>query len=292
MTEKIAMKQVEKIEQEEIIIDGNLNVMDDNQAQTELENSEDGFDFDDIKVKIKPLDFVPKSYESTVKDVRNLCCPMTRLFPAINFKQYDEYEYYALKSQIKVPWESKAILQGNVVVFPENLCSIDALLACFLCPFIDMVSDKYPELYEILKWQAYHELPRVIERLDEDYKELSVGEREKKCVTIFLSREMRCILMKGDDTNDHRLHFNSFRDFYFEYCRWEDDWTPRIFEKNERGDNIITMDDLTNIRDISDLAYILTTNRICFDVSEYIQDDAVKFYAEGRYNLDSEIEPF
>jgi len=90
---------------------------------------------------------------------------MVRRFPALSYNQYDVNEFSALQCRLEVPFESMAFLHGDTVKIPENLSSVEAPLTCFLCPFVDMVCDKYPSLYERMKLESLDSLPRVVKRL-------------------------------------------------------------------------------------------------------------------------------
>ena len=122
-----------------------------------------------------------------------------------------------------------------------------------------------------------------MKRLEVHYKELSPEDREKMCIAIALGRHVVWSLDKRTNEDGDRLHHNTFRDFYFRYCRWDDAHTPPTFPQNKRGDNIITIDDLKEFTILQDWGYILNTDGICFDVSEYIREDVIRYYVESRF---------
>lgn len=197
---------------------------------------------------------------------------MKRLFPGIKVNTVqDRKDFEIILSRHKLNAYAEAILIGDTIYTPKELNHADMLIEVFLHPFVEILYKEKQVFFKAMLEEAKNSFPLLDKQINSfgnstDNANISQCVKEKELLAKALSRYIR------QNMGDNKTIHNTFEYFIYSYINMKKDIfgvkTLPVFKKAVNGNNIVPLDSLTNIQSLYNLAEILNTSGICFDISK------------------------
>lgn len=211
---------------------------------------------------------------------------LRQLLPRVKLYVYNQADFERIKQDYGFNPDAEAFIYQGIIVTSDRLREADILIEEFLHPFVETLIIKQPELYHRLLEEAKIAFPTLYSQIQESYNDYSRTVQDKEIITQALSRYFR------EDLGKSKKHHNKFEEIANKFI----DFIKGVFglnmdfTKNKYGNQIVPIDRLINIQSLSDMATVLNTSGISFDVSEGINAMGEKrtYHLENQSNKSEE----
>ena len=211
---------------------------------------------------------------------------LRQLLPGVKLYVYNQADFERIKQDYGFNPDAEAFIYQGIIVTSDRLREADILIEEFLHPFVETLIIKQPELYHRLLEEAKIAFPTLYSQIQESYNDYSKTVQDKEIITQALSRYFR------EDLGKSKSHHNKFEEIAKKFI----DFIKGIFglnmdfTKNVYGNQVVPIDRLINIQSLSDMAMVLNTSGISFDVSEGIDSMGERrtYHLENQSNKSEE----
>jgi len=218
-------------------------------------------------------DYIPtKEKPSTSDELNEMYGFLKQLFPGIKMIVYSPELFAATKTQRGLAPTAEAFIQGDTIAVPNDLQNVDILIEEYIHPFMRMMERERPDIFIELLEDAQTHFPQLHKDIEETYFEFSQATRNQELVTQALSRHFREQTGKG-----HTEH-NAFNDLVKRFIRFVQDLLGIQKSLKGRKNVIIPLNQLKSIYTLADMATVLNTEGISFDVSSEFGNDNVTYH--------------
>lgn len=191
---------------------------------------------------------------------------LKQLLPGVKLITYSQQDFENIKAQNNIDPDAQAFIYHGIIATSDVLRDADVLIEEFLHPFVDTLVIKQPELYNRLLEEAKIAFPTLHQQIQESYSRFSSTVQDREIITQALSRYFR------EDLGRYKRRHNKFNEAVRKFI----DFMKSLFgvdidfTKNKYGNQVIPIDRLINIQSLNNLAMVLNTSGISFDVTEGI----------------------
>lgn len=204
---------------------------------------------------------------SSREQMNGIAAFLQQLLPGVRVVTYSPEKFNQIKAENRFHPDAQAFIYKGVIVTSNTLRDADVMIEEFLHPFIETLLIKQPDLYYRLLEEAKVAFPSLYQQIQESYHGSSEMVQDKEIITQALSRYFR------EDLGKDKKHHNKFEEVARKFIEFFKSLfgLDMDFTKNKYGNQVIPVDRLINVQSLNDLATILNTSGISFDVTEGIE---------------------
>jgi len=196
-----------------------------------------------------------------------------QLFPHIKIRTFDSrhldgvnYSFHEFLNEYGLNPNAEAVLIGDTIYTSKNLRDADILLEEFLHPLIEIIYNDKREFFNNFLDEAKKLFSRLDKQIQDSYPDrngFNQEVRDKELVTQALARYFR------ESLGEKKTRHNTFKYFVTKFLRYIEDIfghlvPPSLNKRN--GIHIVSIDNITNVYGLRDLADALNTKGITIDV--------------------------
>lgn len=191
---------------------------------------------------------------------------MTQLLPGMKLLTYGRQSFDQNQIDNGFDTDNQACIYPGVIVISDTLRDADVLIREFLRPFVETLLHKQSGLYHRLLEEAKIAFPSLYQQIQDRYNNYSNIVQDKETFTDALTKYFL------EDLGEGKRHHHKLNEDLYQFI----DLNKSLFgidmgfDKNEYGNQIIPIDRLINIESLNDLAMLLNTRGISFNICEGI----------------------